>query len=261
MRRSPDASAGRAGLFPSCLHQNHSVKFHTLRRLSLVDSRAASRRPLPPRGSCATFARKDNALPNTVVWPPDSSLTFQHPVCKQTAPWRLHQSSLESTADARHPPFPVGERQSQPLTTPSVAPVSVSSVSMNRFPRACHASDPRKTTSVEGLPPHRVRSSVRLDGLSRLAFPRAFGCEHPSGSRLLPSWQRLAGEPSASRARALLWSAPKTSRLALSSAPLFLRLRRSALPHSSRSERPAARCHFIQSPKTPTPPSPAARAL
>jgi hypothetical protein len=108
---------------------NGLVESHTLRSVFLVDSRVASRRPLPPRGSRATLATEDNALDNTVVWPPDPGLTLRHPVCKQTAPRRLHQSSLESTADARHPPFPVGERQSQPLLTPSVNPVPISPAS------------------------------------------------------------------------------------------------------------------------------------
>lgn len=49
--------------------------------------------------------------------------------------------------------------------------------------------------------------------------------------------------------------------LALSSAPLFLRLRRSVLTRFSRTERSAARCHFTRSPEAPTSPSPARLAL
>lgn len=231
------------------------VESHTLRRLSLVDSRVASRRPLPPRGCYATFADQDNALADTVVWPPDSDLTL----CTRLRTDRTVASSELARIDRRcHPsPFVVGQHQSQLADHAQRGPSPDFPGLLDRLPGGCHAADPSKTTSAAGLPRHRVRSSIRLDGHGLLACVLLLLTEVRTGRAgpflATPGWgpERLARSCTAmSGSEDFPW-------LALSSAPLFPRLRRTFLPDPSRDQRPAARCLSTRSPKAPTSPSPA----
>ena len=159
--QSPGVADGRTCLFPSCLH-HLMMESHTLRRLSLADSRVASRRPLPPRGCYATFADQDNALAGTVVWPPDSDLTL----CTRLRTDRTAASSELARIDRRcHPsPFTMGQHQSQLADHAQRGPSPDFPGLLDRLPGGCHAADPSKTTSAAGLPPRRVHSSIRLDG-------------------------------------------------------------------------------------------------
>jgi hypothetical protein len=70
----------------------------------------------------------------------------------------LHQRSLESSADAPSPPFPVAERQSATLTMLCTAPTQLSSTSMGRIPAVPSIVAPTPRHSRRGLPLGDVRA-------------------------------------------------------------------------------------------------------